>query len=137
MRLRINPSLPLRRAVAVLAVLLLMALVPVQGAFAASAGDIQKEMDRVAAQYGKIESQLAETEAKQAALTKEQQEAQATIAAKSEALRARAGHMYKTGGSTMLGQLLTSPSFGDFVKRIHYMGVLLSLIHISEPTRPY
>jgi len=124
MRLRINPSLPLRRAVAVLAVLLLMALVPVQGAFAASAGDIQKEMDRVAAQYGKIESQLAETEAKQAALTKEQQEAQATIAAKSEALRARAGHMYKTGGSTMLGQLLTSPSFGDFVKRIHYMGVL-------------
>ncbi len=110
---------------AVLAVLSLMALLPVEGALAASSGDIQKEMDRVAAQYGRIETQLAQTEAKQAALTKEQKKAQATIDSRSAALRARAGYMYKTGGvSAMLGQLLTSPSFGDFVKRVHYMGVL-------------
>ena len=80
---------------------------------------------RLAAEYGKVETQLAQTEAKQAALTKEQQEAQATIDARSAALEARAGHMYKSGGATtMIGQLLTSSDFGEFVKRIHYMGVL-------------
>ena len=110
---------------AVLAVLSLTAVLPVRSAAAASSASIQKEMDRVAAQYGKIETQLAQTEAKQASLTKEQKQAQATIDAKSAALRARAGYMYKTGGvSAMLGQLLTAPSFGEFVKRIHYMGVL-------------
>lgn len=120
-----NPSRSQRRVLAVLTVLSLTALLPVEGAFGASSGDIQKEMDRVAAQYGKLETQLAQTEAKQAQLTKEQKEAQATIDAKSAALRSRAGYMYKTGGATaMLGELLTSPSISEFVKRIHYMGVL-------------
>lgn len=104
---------------------LLMALLPVQSAFGASSDSLQKELDRLAGEYGKVETQLAQTEAKQAALTKEQQEAQATIDTRSAALRARAGHMYKSGGATtMIGQLLTSSDFGEFVKRIHYMGVL-------------
>ncbi|HEX2052811.1 MAG TPA: peptidoglycan DD-metalloendopeptidase family protein [Actinomycetota bacterium] len=126
MRPERHPSGALRRLAAVLALLSSTALVPAGSALgASSAASIQKEMDRVAAQYGKLETQLAQTEAKQAQLTKEQKEAEATIAAKSAALKARAGYMYKTGGvSAMLGQLLTAPSFGDFVKRVHYMGVL-------------
>jgi peptidoglycan LD-endopeptidase LytH len=108
-----------------LAVLALVALLPVQSAFGASSDALQKELDRLAADYGKVETQLAQTEAKQAALTKEQAKAQAVIDAKSAALKSRAGYMYKSGGATtMLGQLLTSADFGEFVKRIHYMGVL-------------
>lgn len=105
--------------------LLLTAVTPVQSAFGASSQSLQKELDRLAAEYGKVETQLANTEAKQAALTKEQQEAQAIIDSKSAALRSRAGYMYKSGGATtMLGQLLTSADFGEFIKRVHYMGVL-------------
>ncbi len=106
-------------------VLLLTSLIPVQTALAATSGSLQNELDRLAAEYGKVETQLANTEAKQAALTKEQAEAKATIDSKAAALRARAGYMYKSGGATtMLGQLLTSADFGEFIKRIHYMGVL-------------
>lgn len=120
-----SPSGPNHPLLAVLAVLLLGAVVPASPALGASSESIQKEMDAVAAQYGKLETRLAQTEAKQAALTKQQQEAQATIAAKSEALKARAGYMYRNGGATqMLGQLLTASSFGEFVRRVHFMGVL-------------
>lgn len=125
MRLSRFPSRPPHRPAAVLASLALVALLPVQGAFGASSDSLRKELDRVAAAYGKVETQLAQTETKQASLTKEQQKAQATIDARSAALRSRAGYMYKSGGATtMLGQLLTSADFGEFVKRIHYMGVL-------------
>lgn len=125
MRSIANPSRPRRPVVSLGVISLLMALLPVQSAFGAASDSLQKELDRLAAEYGKVETQLAQTEAKQAALTKEQQEAQATIDARSAALRARAGHMYKSGGATtMIGQLLTSADFGEFVKRIHYMGVL-------------
>lgn len=107
------------------AVLALMTLLPVQGAFGVSSSSLQKELDRVAAEYGKVETQLANTEAKQAALTKEQQKAKATIDAKAAALQSRAGYMYKSGGATtMIGQLLTSADFGEFVKRVYYIGVL-------------
>lgn len=120
-----SPSTPKRPSLAVLAVLLLAPLLPAQSALAASSESIQKEMDAVAAQYGRLETRLAQTEAKQAALTKQQQEAQATIAAKSAALKARAGYMYRNGGATqMLSQLLTAPTFGEFVRRVHFMGVL-------------
>ena len=123
-RTNFRPRPPHRPAVA-LAVLALVALLPVQSAFGASSDALQKELDRLAADYGKVETQLAQTEAKQAALTKEQAKAQAVIDAKSAALKSRAGYMYKSGGATtMLGQLLTSADFGEFVKRIHYMGVL-------------
>ncbi|MEX0790266.1 MAG: peptidoglycan DD-metalloendopeptidase family protein [Actinomycetota bacterium] len=125
MRTIANPSRPRRPVVSLGVLTLLMALLPVQSAFGASSDALQKELDRLAGEYGKVETQLAQTEAKQAALTKEQQEAQATIDARSAALRARAGHMYKSGGATtMIGQLLTSSDFDEFVKRIHYMGVL-------------
>jgi murein DD-endopeptidase MepM/ murein hydrolase activator NlpD len=125
MRLTAYSSRPHRRATGVVGILLLSALMPVQSAFGASSSSLQKELDRLAAEYGKVETQLANTEAKQAALTKEQQEAQAVIDAKSAALRSRAGYMYKSGGATtMLGQLLSSADFGEFIKRVHYMGVL-------------
>lgn len=115
----------LSRLTAVAVVLSLAAVFPVQPALGASSDAIQKELDRVAAQYGKIETQLAETETKQADLARQQEEAQAIIAEKSAALRARAGHMYKTGGaSTMLGELLTSNNFSDFIKRIQFMETL-------------
>lgn len=125
MRSTNNPFRPCRRTTLRCSVLLLIAISPVQSAFGANSGSLQKELDRLAAEYGKVETQLANTEAKQAALTKEQAEAKATIDAKAAALRSRAGYMYKSGGATtMLGQLLTSADFGEFIKRIHYMGVL-------------
>src|SRR5687768_3323099 len=125
MRPTANPSRLHRRVASLGVVSLLMAVLPVQSAFGASSQSLQKELDRLAAEYGKVETQLANTEAKQAALTKEQQEAQAIIDSKSAALRSRAGYMYKSGGATtMLGQLLTSADFGEFIKRVHYMGVL-------------
>lgn len=118
-------STPHHRPAVALVVLALVSLLPAQSALGASSDSLQKELDRLASEYGKVETQLAQTEAKQEALTKEQADAQATIDAKSAALRSRAGYMYKSGGATtMIGQLLTSADFGEFIKRIHYMGVL-------------
>lgn len=104
---------------------LLCILVPAIPAQAAASDSIQKELDRVAGEYGRLESRLAETETRQAQLDREQQEARQIIAERSRALQARAGQLYKSGGvSTLLGQLLTSGDFGEFTRRIHYMGVL-------------
>jgi murein DD-endopeptidase MepM/ murein hydrolase activator NlpD len=108
----------------VTAIAALLALLPA-GAQAASSDSIQKEMDRVAAAYGKVETQLAQTEARQAALEKERAEADTIVSQKAEALKARAGYMYKTGGfSNLMGQLLTSNSLGTFIKRMHYISIL-------------
>lgn len=113
-----------RAATVVLVIFGLTMAVPVPG-MAASSEAIQKEMDKVAASYGKVETQLAQTEARQAALRKEQEQADSIVRQKADALKKRAGYMYKSGGfSTLMGQLLTADSLGTFIKRMHYMSVL-------------
>jgi peptidoglycan LD-endopeptidase LytH len=98
---------------------------PVPNASAASTESIQKELDSVAAAYGKLETQLAQTEARRTRLAQEQKDAERIIASKAAALRDRAGYMYKTGGvSSILGQLLTAPNLSVFIKRVHYLSVL-------------
>ena len=113
-----------KTAALIVSVAALLALLPV-GAQAATSDSIQKEMDRVAAAYGKVETQLAQTEARQTALEKEAEDAERIVNQKAEALKLRAGYMYKTGGfSNLMGQLLTSNSLGTFIKRMHYISVL-------------
>lgn len=113
-----------RTAALFVSVAALLALLPV-GAQAATSDSIQKEMDRVAAAYGKVQTQLAQTEARQTALEKEAEDAERIVNQKAEALKLRAGYMYKTGGfSNLMGQLLTSNSLGTFIKRMHYISVL-------------
>lgn len=120
-----SPNRTRRRVPALVGVLVLLTLIPIESAFGATSDSLQAELDKVAAEYGKVETQLANTEAQQVALNKQQEEAQSIIGAKSAELKARAGVMYKSGGATsMLGQLLTSADFGEFIKRVHYMGVL-------------
>ena len=92
---------------------------------AASSESLRKELDRVAAAYGKAETDLANTEARQAQLEKERLEADGVVAQRAEALKKRAGYMYRTGGfANLMGQLLTSDSIGTFIKKMHYMSVL-------------
>lgn len=111
------------QVIALAAVILVLAL-PAPG-MAASSEAIQKEMDKVAASYGRVETQLAETEARQAKLEKEREQADAIVDQKAEALKRRAGYMYKSGGfSTLMGQLLTADSLGTFIKRMYYLSVL-------------
>lgn len=105
---------------------MLLAVFPVS-ALAVTSGSIQKELDSVASAYGKLETQLAQTEARGAKLQKQQLEAGKIIDAKADALQKRAGYMYKQGGATsLMGQLLTAPNLGVFVKRAYYLSVLSS-----------
>jgi murein DD-endopeptidase MepM/ murein hydrolase activator NlpD len=107
-----------------LAIVAWVVLLPV-GVQAASSESIQKELDRVAAAYGKVETELARTEAKQRSLEQEREDAERIVSQKAEALKKRAGYMYKHGGfSNLMGQLLTSNSLGTFIKRMHYISVL-------------
>jgi murein DD-endopeptidase MepM/ murein hydrolase activator NlpD len=115
----------MRRAGAVLAATAAWLVLLPAGALGASSESIQKELDRVAAAYGKVESELARTEAKQRSLEKERGDAERIVSQKADALRQRAGYMYKHGGfSSLMGQLLTSNSLGTFIKRMHYISVL-------------
>lgn len=92
---------------------------------AADSASMQKELDATAAAYGRIETQLADTEAKQAQLQKNLKVADRVIAEKAAAMRARAGYIYKRGGlSTFLSDLLMAPNLGVFVKRVYYLEML-------------
>jgi septal ring factor EnvC (AmiA/AmiB activator) len=115
----------MRKASCVLSAVAGLAMMLPATAEAASTGSIQKELDRVAAEYGKVETELAKTERKQQQLEKERQEADEIKRQKAEALRRRAGYMYKNGGFTsLMGQLLTSNSIGSFIRRMHFLAVL-------------
>lgn len=108
------------------AVTTVLAGLPV-GAAAATSASIQKDLNSVAAAYGKLESQLAQTQSRAARLTQQRLEADKIIGARAAALQKRAGYMYKQGGATsLMGQLLTAPNLGVFFKRAYYLSVLTS-----------
>lgn len=114
----------MRRAATAILTAVLVAGIPAPG-MAASSDSIQKEMDKVAAAYGKVQTQLARTESRQAELEREREQTRQLVDQKAEALKKRAGYMYKNGGfSSIMGQLLTAPNLGTFIKRMHYMTVL-------------
>lgn len=114
-----------RQGVAVLLVLGGLVQLPPVRAVAATTASIQKELDSVAAAYGKLETQLANTEARESRLKAERAEAERVVQSKKAAFQARAGYLYKEGAAgSFFGQLLTAPDFGVFIKRLQYLSVL-------------
>ncbi|MGH2811015.1 MAG: peptidoglycan DD-metalloendopeptidase family protein, partial [Actinomycetota bacterium] len=94
-------------------------------AFAADVSTVQKELDTIAAQYGRLETALAATEARQNKLESDLQRADQIIAQKAELVRKRAGSLYKQGGvGGFLEKLIVAPDMGTFVKRLTYLEVL-------------
>lgn len=107
-----------------LAILMMMPGVP-QAVAAQTSSSIQKELDAVAAAYGKLESQIAQTESKRKRLHDEQNKAEAVMAQKAAAFQKRASYMYKEGAAgSFFGELLTAPNLGVFMRRIQYLAVL-------------
>lgn len=114
-----------RQAVAAVIVLGALVQLPPVSAVAATTASIQKELDSVAAAYGKLETQLANTEARHSRLREERAEAERVVQAKKAAFQLRAGYLYKEGAAgSFFGQLLTAPDFGVFIKRLQYLSVL-------------
>ncbi|MDQ4142951.1 MAG: peptidoglycan DD-metalloendopeptidase family protein [Actinomycetota bacterium] len=107
-------------AVAVAASMLLVG--PAPSGLAASSASIQKELDAVAAAYAKLETQLAQTEARQKKLEHDRRNTDQVVAARAAALQRRAGYMYKRGGlSALLSDLFMAPNLGVFIKRVYYL----------------
>ncbi|MDQ4148699.1 MAG: peptidoglycan DD-metalloendopeptidase family protein [Actinomycetota bacterium] len=116
------PKLVGRASVATLVSASILAALPGLPVAAAESDPLQKELDATAAAYGRLETQLADTEAKQVKLSRDLANADRILAEQTRALKARAGYMYKKGGvSAFLGDLLTAPNLGVFIKRIYYL----------------
>lgn len=114
-----------RQAVVALLVTLMLMTVPTPDLLAATTDSVQKELDRVATAYGKLETQLAENESRRSRLEQERKVNEEILAAKAAAFQRRAGYMYKEGAAgSFFGELLTAPDFGVFIKRIQYLSVL-------------
>lgn len=82
-------------------------------------------MDRTAADYAQIQSDLDQTKDRIQTLNGDLAVADQVVAQKTESLQARAEYLYKTGGAgNYLQGLLTAPDLGEFVRRIQYIGMV-------------
>jgi murein DD-endopeptidase MepM/ murein hydrolase activator NlpD len=103
----------------------LLGVSPVPSSLAADPSKVQKELDAVAAQYGQLETQLAETEARRRKLESDLKNADKVIGERAALMRVRAKYIYKRGGvSSYVSELLMAPSFGVFFKRLYYIEIL-------------
>jgi len=106
-------------------VVLVLGLLWVPGSWGAEPSAIQKQLDSTAAAYGRLETELAVTQAKREKLESDLKKADGTISSKAVLVRKRAGYMYKHGGiAGYIDQLLVAPSMGTFLKRLVYLEVL-------------
>ncbi len=87
--------------------------------------ELQKELDTAAAEYGRLETQLANTDARSRKLEADLREADKVIAQKAALMQVRAGAIYKKGGvSSYLSDLVLAPNPNVFFKRLYYMEIL-------------
>ncbi len=87
--------------------------------------ELQTELDTAAAEYGRLETQLANTDAKRRKLEADLREADKVIAQKAALMQVRAGAIYKKGGvSSYLSDLVLAPNPNVFFKRLYYMEIL-------------
>lgn len=103
----------------------LVPLTPVPPARSAEVSQVQKELDTAAIEYGRLETQLADTEAKRQKLEADLEVADKVIAEKAAQVQLRAGAIYKTGGvASFMTDLLMAPDPSAFFRRLHFMEVL-------------
>lgn len=103
----------------------LMLAMPASPAESADVSKVQKELDAAADEYGRLETQLAQTDAKRRKLEADLKDADKTIAQKAALMQVRAGAIYKTGGvSSYLSDLLMSPDPNIFIRRLHFIEIL-------------
>jgi len=115
--------------IALVAVFLGLSLVPVLVTAAPVLGEdadaLHKDLDAAAQAYARLEDQLAANEQRRIRLESDLSEADRIIASKAVQIRKRAGYMYKQGGgSDFLNDLLMSPNFGVFLRRLLFVEVL-------------
>lgn len=92
---------------------------------AAEPSKVERDLDAAAAEYGMLETQLAQTEEKRVQLETDLKEAESVISQRSGLMKVRANYFYKNGGvSTYLSDLLMAENFGAFFKRLYYLEVL-------------
>jgi len=119
-----GPRYPARGIIA----LILLASSSVAAPGDASAADpaaIQNQLDATATAYGRLETDLARTEAKRLRLEADLRRADQVIAGKAVLVQKRAGYMYKHGGvGSFLEQLLLAPDLNGFVKRLVYLEIV-------------
>lgn len=86
---------------------------------------VQEQMNRSAAEYARIESDIGKTDARIRQLEEDLARADDLIGQKRLAMRQRAGYLYKTGGvGTYLEGLLTAPDIRVFLKRLQLIAIL-------------
>lgn len=112
-----------RRWAAAISSLLLLAVASGPAWGAADPAAIQDKLNKTAAAYGQIETELATTVDRIAQLEVDLKRADEIVARYTVTLQARAGWLYKSGGAagTYLEGLLASEDFGVAIKRIQFL----------------
>lgn len=94
-------------------------------ALSADPAAIQDQLNRTAAEYGRLQSQLAITESKITKLENDLKRADSVISQKNVMMRERAGYLYKHGGAgTYLEGLLFAPDIRVFLKRLQLLELM-------------
>src|SRR5688572_26476283 len=122
-----SAKLPSVRALGVASVMAcsLFLVTPVPAAQGADVSKVQKELDAAAIEYGRLETQLADTEAKRRKLESDLKQADKIIDEEAVQVQLRAGAIYKKGGvSSYLQDLLMAPDPNIFFRRLHFMEIL-------------
>lgn len=86
---------------------------------------VQEQLNRLAAEYARIERDIGTTDARIAKLEADLEQADGLILQRSLAIRERAGYLYKTGpGMGYLEGLLMAPDLRVFLKRLQLLSIL-------------
>lgn len=122
-----NAKLPSTNRLTVVALLTgtLLLTTPLPAAHGVEVSKVQAELDATAAEYSRLETQLAQIDDKRAKLEADLKAADKVIAEKGALVQLRAGAIYKKGGvSAYLTDLLMATDPNVFFRRLHFMEIL-------------
>ena len=100
---------------------------------------LDEEAASLTRQIEKLNEDIEEKKEEIVQAQAELDEAQRVADQQYEDMKLRIQYLYENGNPSYLEMFLTADSIGDFLNKSTYVKAMseLSLIHISEPTRPY
>ena len=120
--MRTNPFRSARLYAALMIGALGGSLIWPQGALAADPAAIQKQLNQTAADYARIETELALTSDKLVKLEKDLNEADRVTLEKSKLLKARVAYLYKSGGvGDLLDGLIVANDLSTFLRKVELL----------------
>lgn len=113
---------PFKGALSLAAILIFLLMVPLEAWAAPDPAAIQAEMNRTAAEYGRLESERARTEQRIGRLELDLQKANETLSRKGQLIKSRAAYLYKSGGvGPLFNGLVLADDLHVFLRRLQLL----------------